>query len=160
MKLDIILGSLVQTRTQRITQMKSSEINIFLSALSEEAVTDLRNHILKDYFQGLIAKKSDGVDVAAEPVKANKVSVSSEVKHTNRRGPTGNGLSKFIRQHPDLTVNEVIAEGAKVGLKISAPLIYGVRSRDAKAAVSVEAPVEVESPVESPVIEEAVEVSE
>ena len=136
--------------------MKSSEINIFLSAFSEETVANLRNHIIKDYFKGLLAKKSDGVDVVDEPVKAKKVIVQSEVKNTSRRGPSGKGLTKFIRLHPDLTVKEIIAEGIKSGLKISAPLIYAVRSRDAKAAVSVDALVEVETPVD--VVDNAVEV--
>lgn len=53
---------------------------------------------------------------------------------------SGPNLSQFVREHSNLSPAEIIAEGAKKGLKIKVGLIYNVRATDKKAKASGSAP--------------------
>ena len=73
------------------------------------------------------AKKAKGSKKAA----ASSAKAEAPAKPKRKTGPTpGGGPSKsnFIRSNADLSVKDLIAAGAAMGIELSAGLIYGVRA--------------------------------
>jgi hypothetical protein len=60
---------------------------------------------------------------------------------------TNPNRSDFIRQHPDLTPNEVVALGGQQGLKFSRNLVYLVRGKRTESAGSAKAKPSPRAPV-------------